>query len=73
MASSATKLYAENPAIYTESSYKNMNAGKICAIIGLILSGLMILSYVMIIIRFGTEIFSDPYIIYDYYNIPRPF
>ena len=34
----ATKLYANNNDIYTEVSYKNANAGKICSIIGLSIS-----------------------------------
>ncbi|MDR2927730.1 MAG: hypothetical protein LBV41_05975 [Cytophagaceae bacterium] len=34
----ATRLYRENQGLYTESSYKNANAGKICAIIGIALS-----------------------------------
>jgi len=73
MANSAIKLYKENPNFYTESSYKNINTGKICAIIGIIFSGLTVLAYIMIILKFGLEVFSNPYIIYDYYNIPRPF
>ena len=73
MASSSAKLYNFNPVAYTESSYKNMNAGKICAIIGVIFSGLTILMYIVMITMFGFEIFSDPYIMYDYYDIPRPF
>ena len=35
-AKTATDLYIANPGRYTESSYKNMNAGKICAWIGII-------------------------------------
>ena len=38
LANTANKLYMENPELYTESSYKNMKGGKICAIIGLCLS-----------------------------------
>jgi len=33
--SSAVKTYNENPAKYTEKSFKNANAGKICGIISL--------------------------------------
>ncbi len=35
-------IYKENPEAYTRSSYSNMNAGKICSIIGLILAILYI-------------------------------
>src|SRR6056297_561906 len=37
------KLYKEDPELYTESSYKNVKAGRICSIIGLSISGLFIL------------------------------
>jgi len=43
MANSALRDYKIKPEQYTESSYKNVNAGKICAIIGLILSPLWLL------------------------------
>jgi len=43
LASKATTIYQENPERYTESSFKNMNAGKICAIIGIVISGVLIL------------------------------
>jgi hypothetical protein len=33
----ATKRYINNPEDFTEVSYKNANAGKICSIIGLII------------------------------------
>lgn len=37
------KLYIESPENYTEGSYKNLNAGRICAIIGTVLSGIYFL------------------------------
>lgn len=43
LSNKATKVYNENKSAYTESSYKNMKAGKICAIIGTSISGLYIL------------------------------
>ena len=36
-------MYQANPSMYTESSLKNINAGKICAIIGIVISGLLML------------------------------
>jgi hypothetical protein len=36
-------MYQENPGKYTEGSFKNVNAGKICAIIGIVISGILIL------------------------------
>jgi len=38
----AVALYKQSPGVYTESSYQNANAGKICSMIGLILSVLSI-------------------------------
>ncbi len=37
------KLYKEDPGRYSDSSYKNLNAGYICALIGTIISGLYLL------------------------------
>jgi len=44
----AGALYNENPKNYTESSYKNMKAGRICAIIGLSCGALFIILYALI-------------------------
>lgn len=54
----SAKLYTENPSAYTESSYKNLKAGKICAIIGTSLSGLMLVWVVIYILIFGAAITS---------------
>jgi hypothetical protein len=43
MSPKALETYQQNPALYTESSYKNINAGRICGIIGIILNGAMVL------------------------------
>ena len=44
------KLYAEDPDRFSLSSYKNLNAGYICALIGTILSGLYLVIVVISII-----------------------
>ena len=52
MAKKANALYANSPESYTESSFKNVKAGKICAIVGLCLSSvyaIFIIIYVAII------------------------
>lgn len=51
LASKDRRLYVDNPSVYSESSYKNLNAGKICAIIGTALSGIYFL-FVMIYFAF---------------------
>jgi len=38
LASKDMKLYQQNPMNYTENSFKNLKIGRICAIIGLVLS-----------------------------------
>lgn len=39
----AISIYNANPEIYTEGSLKNANSGKVCSIIGLVLSVLLLL------------------------------
>ena len=48
----AKALYNENPEQFTQASYNNMNAGRVCAIIGTVLSSIyvaIIMIYVMIV------------------------
>ena len=40
------KLYSENPELY--SNYQNLNIGKILSIIGVILSGISLLVYIIL-------------------------
>ncbi len=40
MAKKATNLYLSTPDKFTEGSFKNMKAGKVCAIVGLCLSSI---------------------------------
>ena len=42
MANKALKVYATSPEMYSEGSYKNVKAGRTCAIIGLCLSSVYI-------------------------------
>jgi M penetrans paralogue family 26 len=56
LAQKSLKLYNENPELYTISSYKNLNAGKICAIIGLSISGLVILIGLVYLLIVGAAI-----------------
>ncbi|MDR1653113.1 MAG: DUF4190 domain-containing protein [Prevotellaceae bacterium] len=60
MAKTANNLYQANPQDYLPSSYNNMNAGKICAIIGLALGAIFLIMYVVIIATYGWAILSDP-------------
>lgn len=58
LASAGEKEYNLNPQWYSISSYKNLKAGKTCAIIGLCLAGLSLVSVIIYIILFGTLAFS---------------
>lgn len=53
MSSKAEQLYAENPAAYTETSYKNVNAGRICGIIGIVINGVIILAGIIYLLVIG--------------------
>jgi len=53
-AKKSRELWESNPGAYTESSYKNANAGKICAIIGLCISGLALVYWIFYFVVFGT-------------------
>jgi hypothetical protein len=50
LSNKARKIYEENPSLYTESSYKNMKAGRVCAIIGMILNSLCFVGMIVYII-----------------------
>lgn len=45
LANKDTKLYNASPDLYTSGSYSNLRTGKICSVIGVILSGLFIIVY----------------------------
>jgi uncharacterized protein YacL len=57
MASKAKALYDANPGRYSPSSYSNVKTGKICAIIGLILSLLGSLYYIIVVLIIGAASF----------------
>ncbi|MFL5765520.1 MAG: CCC motif membrane protein [Bacteroidia bacterium] len=52
LSNKARKVYEENPSLYTESSYKNMKAGRVCAIIGMIINSLCLVGMIVYIIVF---------------------
>ncbi|PZF72121.1 CCC motif membrane protein [Taibaiella soli] len=54
------RLYRGNPQAYTLSSYNNLQAGRICGIIGLILSVLVMVFFIYIIAAVGIENLQDP-------------
>lgn len=54
------KMFKATPDNYTQASYKNLNAGRICAIIGLILSSLVVLWIIFVMSVIGFENLGDP-------------
>lgn len=61
LASKANAIYLSNPDAYTMSSYKNMKAGKICAIIGTIISSLYFVYYIIVLIVVGAAASMAPW------------
>ena len=61
MAGKAKKMYDENPGMYSIASFNNLKAGKICAIIGVILSALYLLYVIVIILILGAAVSSLPW------------
>jgi Trk-type K+ transport system membrane component len=53
MSSKAEQMYKENPAAYTEGSYKNVNAGRICGIIGIVVNGILIIAGIIYLLVIG--------------------
>ncbi len=61
LASKSNKVYLSNPNQYTLVSYNNLKAGKICAIIGTVLSGLYLLYYIFLICFIGAIATAMPW------------
>ena len=58
LGSKAVKLYKENPGVYNPTSYNNANAGKICGIIGVVLSALFLLYIIIVLVFYGMAVSS---------------
>ena len=52
----AMALYKANPDAFKEGSFKNLNAGRICAIIGACTSGILFLILLFMIIFYGPAV-----------------
>lgn len=44
------KMYLAAPELYAQSSYSTLSAGRICSIIGVVLSGLLIVAVVLFLV-----------------------
>jgi len=67
MGNQAKKLVAANPDRYSITSVKNMKAGYVCAIIGIVLSVLTLLFMIIYFIFIGTMI-SNPLFLQEIFN-----
>ncbi len=56
MSGAGKKAYEANPSMYKEASYKNLNAGRICSIIGLCVGALVWIYYIVVLVFIGTAI-----------------
>ncbi len=61
MAGKAKALYEAEPDKYTESSFKNLKAGRICALIGTILSSLYAVFIIVYVIFMGAALTQLPW------------
>lgn len=60
-ANKGKKIYEENPSLYTQASFNNLKAGRVCAIVGLCLNSLCFLGmiiYVIFAVSVASAIFS---------------
>ena len=60
LASKDSRRYAATPQLFTTSSYNNLKAGRICAIIGTIISILYLIAIIIIIAVMGFAALSHP-------------
>jgi len=60
--------YNANPTAWTAASYNNLKAGRICAIIGIILSSLYLVYYIFLLATIGTAVFSNPGLLQEMMN-----
>ena len=60
LAGKDARLYNTDPSRYTPSSYGNLKAGRICAIIGIVLSALYLLIIIVLISTIGLEALRHP-------------
>lgn len=60
------RLYKSNPEWYTPASYSNLQAGRICAIIGLIPSILFLLFLIFVLLTAGFGILSSPQDVFNW-------
>lgn len=58
------ELYKENPTRYTDSSFKNLKAGRVCAAVTLSIIVVLVLYIIFVILTLGFESFKNQ----NYFN-----
>jgi Flp pilus assembly pilin Flp len=61
MAGKATQIYNNAPNTYSEASFKNVKAGKICAIIGICLSAVYFVFLIIYFVIIGAALTTMPW------------
>ena len=59
LANKDRRLYKEVPELYSQSSYGTSSAGRVCSIIGIVLSSLIIILFVLIV---SFSMFASPHL-----------
>ncbi len=60
LSSGSLKAYNEAPSLYSLASFKNMKAGRVCAIIGTSLSALYIITIIIMLVFIGNAAMLGP-------------
>lgn len=60
LASKDIKLYHAAPEAFTVSSYKNLKAGRVCAIVGLSIFALYVVAVIFIVTTLGFAALTNP-------------
>lgn len=61
LSNKAMVAYKANPNAYTQASFNNLKAGKVCGIIGLSLSTLILIFYIVYIVALGAAFSMIPW------------
>jgi hypothetical protein len=61
LSSKASTLYQQSSGVYSPSSFNNMKAGRVCAIIGTVLSGLFLIYMIIVLAFLGTVLSTFPW------------
>ncbi len=68
MAKKAKEIYYANPSAYTAKSMSNINTGRTCAIIALVIGIVAIISYIIVISMYGISALTNPEELQEIFN-----